>query len=331
MINALSYLAMLPTAGFCYQYFASQRDEKNHPPPGDLIDVGGYRLHIQCQGEERPGVPTIVIETGIWDSSQSWKIVQSNISTVARICTYDRAGYGWSDSGPNPRTFEQMTRELKVLLEKKSIHPPFIFVGHSLGGPISRYYQSQYPDDIAGMIFVDAIHKEIPIFSRTFRVVSQAFSFLSYFGVLRLLFRFCPSMSANPQWTSSMQKTYTACHQTKIKAFATCLKEWDNYETNFRSLKANARSLEAIPVTVISRDPKQPIRPGMTEEALHKNREELEKLKKQHLDESPHARFIVAERSGHLVQLDRPDVIIEEIQRMIDCLLLHKITCEREI
>lgn len=319
MVSILPYLALLPAAGFCYQHFATGRDEKKYPPPGNLIDVGGYKLHLQCQGEARPGMPTVIVETGIWDCSQNWQLVQSNIATVARICTYDRAGYGWSDPGPNPRTFEQLVRELKVLLEKRGIHPPFIFVGHSLGGPISRYYQSQYPDDVAGMIFVDAVHKEMPVFSRTFRVISQAFSFLSYFGVLRLLFRFCPPISTNPQWTSTMQKTYTACHQAKIKTLATCLKEWDGYEVSFKDLKAKARSIAAIPVTVISRDPKQPIRPRMSEDALHKNREELERLKKQHLDESPHARFIVAERSGHLIQIDRPDVVIDEIRRMIDC------------
>lgn len=319
MVNFLSYLTLLPAAGFCYQYFANQRDEKNHPPPGDLIDVGGYRLHIQCRGEQHPGVPTVIVETGIWDCSQSWQLVQSKIATVARICTYDRAGYGWSDSGPNPRTFEQITRELKILLEKKGIHPPFIFVGHSLGGPISRYYHSQYPDDIVGMIFVDALHKEIPMFSRIFRVVSQVFSFLSYFGVQRLLFKCCPPISANPQWTSTMQKTYIACHQAKIKTLEACLKEWDGYEASFRDLRTNAKSIATIPVTMISRDPNQPIRPGMSEEAQRKGRKELEDLQKQHLDESPHARFIIAERSGHLVQIDRPDVVIDEIRRMIDC------------
>lgn len=303
---------------FTTQYFIGK---KAIPSCGieDMVQYWLLPVNHFLMGHAYVGNAFLIAMSFLWDCSQSWEIVQSNIATVAKICTYDRAGYGWSDLGPNPRTFEQMVRELKILLEKKGIHPPFIFVGHSLGGPISRYYQSQYPDDVAGMIFVDAIHKEMPVFSRTFRVVSQVFSFLSYFGVLRLLFRFCPSISANPQWTSSMQKTYTACHQAKTKAFATCLKEWDGYEASFRGLKANARSLATIPVTVISRDPNQPIRPRMSEEALHKNREELEKLKKQHLDESPHARFIVAERSGHVVQLDRPEVVIEEIRRMIDC------------
>lgn len=316
MVNILSCLALLPAAGFCYQHFAAQRDEKNYPPAGELIDIGGFKLHLHCQGEERPGIPTVIVETGIWDCSQSWQLVQSSIASMTRICTYDRAGYGWSDVSPHPRTFEQMVIELKVLLEKKGIRPPFIFIGHSLGGPIARFYQSQYPEDVAGMIFVDALHKEEPLFPRVFKVVSRAFSLLSHFGVLRL-FRFCPSFSTNPQWTSPMQKTYTACHMMKIKAFATCLKEWEGYETSFRELKAKARSLATIPVTLVFRDSQQPIRPWMSKEALEKDREELEKLQKQHLKDSPHARVIIAEKSGHLVQIDRPDIVIDEIRRMI--------------
>lgn len=314
-VNALSLVALLPAAGLCYQYWAAKRDEKQCPPPGDLVDVGGYKLHIQCQGEERPGVPTVIVETGIWDCSYSWQLVQANIAAMTRICTYDRAGYGWSDPGPTPRTFEQIVSELEILLRKKGIHPPFIFVGHSLGGPIARYYQSQHPSDVVGMIFVDALHKEAPVFSRIFRVVCEAFSYLLYFGVQRFLLGLCPPMSSNPQWTSAMQKTYAACHQMKMSSFATCLKEWDGIEVSFSELKAKERSLKDIPITIISRDPDHSIYPGISKPQL---REGLEKLNKQHLDESPHARFVIAKQSGHLVQIDRPDVIIEEILRMIE-------------
>jgi pimeloyl-ACP methyl ester carboxylesterase len=319
MVSALSYLALLPAAGFCYQYFATKRDEKNYPPPGDLIDVDGCKLHIQCQGKTRPGIPTVIVETGIWDSCQSWKLVQSEIAATTKICTYDRAGYGWSEKSPRPRTFEHMVLELKTLLEKKGIYPPFIFVGHSLGGAIIRYYHSQYPDEIVGMVFVDAIlTTETPtVFSRAFRVVSQAFSFLAHFGILRLLFKFSPPISSNPQWTPTMQKTYTACHQAKVNTFATCLAEWDGYETSFRALRTNVRSLKDIPVTIISRDPAKPMRPGMSNEAAKKEREEFEKMHQLQREDLPHARFTIAERSSHLVQLDRPDVIIDEIQHMI--------------
>ncbi|MBM3184074.1 MAG: alpha/beta hydrolase [Chlamydiae bacterium] len=318
MVNALPYLALLPAAGFCYQYFATKQDEKNYPPPGDLIDVGGYQLHLQCQGKPQPGIPTVIVETGIWDSCQSWKLIQSEIAATTRICTYDRAGYGWSEQSTCPRTFEHMVQELKLALEKKGIHPPFIFVGHSLGGAIIRYYQSQYPNEVVGMIFVDAIlTTETPtVFSRTFRVVSQAFSFLAHFGILRLLFKFAPPISANPQWTSTMQKAYTACHQAKVKTFSTCLKEWDGYETSFSDLRRNARSLKDIPVTIISRDPAKPMRPGMSKEAARKERSDLEKMNQDTLESLPHARFIVAEGSSHLVQVDRPDVVIDEIRRM---------------
>lgn len=280
------------------QYLAAKRDEANHPAPGELIDVGGYKLHFQSQGESQPGKPTVIVETGIWDCSQSWKLVQSEVAKTMRICSYDRAGYGWSEKGKKPRTFDQMVRELKILLEKKGIHPPFIFVGHSLGGAIMRYYQSRYPEEVAGMIFVDAVHQEAPVFSRVFWAVSKALSFLSHFGVMRLLYKMCPPLSKNPEWTSTMQKTYTVCHQ---RSLATCLDEWDGYEESFGSLRAQAKSLKDIPVTVISRGLEVPV-----------------ELNQRHLADSPHARFVIAEGSSHLVQVDRPDVIVDEIRQMYD-------------
>ncbi|MBX7067430.1 MAG: alpha/beta hydrolase [Parachlamydiales bacterium] len=308
-MNILSGIAL---AGLSYQYFATRRDQGLYPPPGELVDVDGTKLHIQCRGE---GKPTIIVETGIWDFSQSWEIVQSEIAKTMQIVTYDRAGYGWSEKGKQPRTFEQMVKELKILLEKKGIHPPYIFVGHSLGGAIARYFQSQYPEEVAGMIFVDAVHKEAPAFSPIFKVVSKAFSFLAYFGLLKLLFKFSPPISSNPQWTPEMQKRYTGCHQTRTKTLNTCIDEWDGYKESFKALKANARSLKNIPVTIISRDPEKPIRPGVSKE---EGRIGLEKLNRQHLEDSPHARFVIAQGSGHLVQIDRPDVVVEEIRHMVD-------------
>jgi pimeloyl-ACP methyl ester carboxylesterase len=318
MINAMPYLALLPAAGLCYQHYATLRDEKNHPLPGDMVNVGGCNLHIQVTGKECPGMPIVIVETGIWDCSQSWDLVRSQLPEDIRLVTYDRAGYGRSDPGTCPRTFDRVVKELKALLEKKGIRPPFILVGHSLGGPIARYYQSQFPGDVAGMIFVDALHKEQPVFPRMFWPVSKAFSFLAHFGILRLMFKFCPQFSPNPQWTPTLQKTYIACHQAKASTLATCLDEWSGYEQSFKMLREKAKSLKDIPVALISRDPEQPIRPGMSKEAIKRAREELEKVHERQQEDSPHARFVIAKTSNHLVQLDRPDVIVEEIQRMIE-------------
>src|SRR5688572_29584708 len=104
------------------------------PPPGRLIDVGGWRLHLYCTGETVASQPTVILEAGLGDFSVEWSLVQPRVATFARVCSYDRAGHGWSDVGPNPRTFRQIVYELQTLLEKGDVRPPYLLVGHSYGG-----------------------------------------------------------------------------------------------------------------------------------------------------------------------------------------------------
>ena len=99
--------------------------------PGRLVDVGGYRLHIYCAGE---GMPSIIFDSGVGGFSLEWTRVQKVLARRTRVCTYDRAGYGWSDLGPLPRTSERITRELHTLLEKAGVAGPYILAGHSFGG-----------------------------------------------------------------------------------------------------------------------------------------------------------------------------------------------------
>jgi pimeloyl-ACP methyl ester carboxylesterase len=122
-------------------------------PPGKLVNLGNHRLHVNCTGK---GAPTVVVENGLGDFSIDWTLVQSGVSAFTRICTYDRAGYAWSDPGPKPRTFAQINLELHDALAKLGERGPFILVGHSYGGPVVRNFAAAYPQDVAGMVQVDA-------------------------------------------------------------------------------------------------------------------------------------------------------------------------------
>jgi pimeloyl-ACP methyl ester carboxylesterase len=126
-------------------------------PPGRLVDLGGHRLHVNCTGG---GHPTVVVENGLGDFSFDWILVQTRVSKFARICTYDRGGYAWSDPGPLPRTFPQLNLELHDALTKLGEQGPFVLVGHSFGGPVVRSFASSYSKDTAGMVLVDAAHEE---------------------------------------------------------------------------------------------------------------------------------------------------------------------------
>jgi len=127
-----------------------------YPPPGKLVDVGGWRLHLNCTGDTSASQPTVILEAGLGDFSVEWSLVQPGVAKFARVCSYDRAGDGWSDLGPHPRTFRQIVYELHTLLDKAGVKPPLVLVGHSYGGWLVRQYASTYPRDVVGMVLVEA-------------------------------------------------------------------------------------------------------------------------------------------------------------------------------
>ena len=136
---------------------ANEADAQKRVAPGQLVDVGGFRLHIHCLGE---GEPTIVLDSGTGGFSLEWRAVQKVISKQTRTCAYDRAGYGWSDMGPLPRTSKRIVNELHTLLNKAMIPGPYILAGHSFGGFTAQYFAKQYPQEIVAMMLIDSSHPE---------------------------------------------------------------------------------------------------------------------------------------------------------------------------
>ncbi|MGH9862116.1 MAG: alpha/beta fold hydrolase [Candidatus Acidiferrales bacterium] len=145
---------LLALGGLLYQAVGSARDWRRYPPPGKLSDVGGHRLHLYTMGE---GTPTVVLDSGLPGTCLSWALVQPEVAQFARVCSYDRAGLGWSDPGPRPRTSQQIVTELHRLLQRAGLEPPYMLVGHSFGSFTVRLYASQYPDEVAGLVLVDPI------------------------------------------------------------------------------------------------------------------------------------------------------------------------------
>jgi pimeloyl-ACP methyl ester carboxylesterase len=126
-------------------------------PPGEKIDVGGYRLYLDCKGE---GSPTVILESGLEADATTWKDVHPLVAQFTRVCRYDRAGLARSDYGPMPRDAERIAQDLHTLLDRAGIPPPYLLVGHSFGGLLIRRYQHDFPEDVSGMIFVDAVHED---------------------------------------------------------------------------------------------------------------------------------------------------------------------------
>ncbi len=166
-------IAILLVAGKIVQRRATLADFERFPTLGQLVDVDGYRMHIFCQGE---GSPTVIADAGNGDFSITWGLVQPEVAQHTRICVYDRAGYGWSESNPAPRTARQMVTELHALLKNAEIEGPYILVGHSLGGFNVRMYASLYLEEVVGMVLVDAAQmafKSDPLLKMRFETLQR--------------------------------------------------------------------------------------------------------------------------------------------------------------
>jgi pimeloyl-ACP methyl ester carboxylesterase len=138
--------------GCVYQAIATAIDKNKYPPPGALVDVDGHRMHIYCMGK---GSPTVILEAGGFSFSSEWYWVQQEFAPTHRVCAYDRAGSGWSEPGPAPRTALRVVTELHTLLLKANVTGPYVLAGHSFGGILNRVYTTQYPDEVLGIVLVD--------------------------------------------------------------------------------------------------------------------------------------------------------------------------------
>ncbi len=183
----------LGLVGAVYETIAEAADAKAYPPPGQLVDVGGHRLHIDCTGT---GSPTVIIEAGLGDWSTGWSIVQQGVAKTTRVCTYDRAGWGWSESGPLPRDAAQFAKELHTLLQNANIPGPYVMAGHSLGGLGVRVFVHDYASEVAGVVLMDSMSPrqftQPQVEAPSGNTPSQPFSLpamLARFGIVRLLAR----------------------------------------------------------------------------------------------------------------------------------------------
>ena len=180
LVGLCSLIVVTALTGALYQTVATRKDLAVTPPPGQLVDIGGYRLHLWCTGN---GAPAVILDTGLGGSSAGWYFVQPDVARFTRVCSYDRAGMGYSDPGPSPRTARRIASELATLLDRSGIAGPVVLVGASIAGFNVRVFASDHPERAAGLVLVDASHEadrhEVPPMARFVPLLSTV-------GVLRL-------------------------------------------------------------------------------------------------------------------------------------------------
>ena len=292
-------IVVLGLVGAIYESAAEAADVRAYPPPGQLVDVGGYRLHINCTGT---GSPTVVVESGWGDMSAIWGWVQPEVAKTTRICTYDRAGMGWSEASPEPRVAREYAKELHTLLANANETGPYVLVGHSMGGFTVLVYAHDYPADVLGLVLVDS--QDLPASDGAAPVPApkpsenSVTTLLARIGLMRLL---AAPLGAVENLPEGVKQAYTAYSVAPrgVQAFT-------NEGMGMSEGGAQARAvttLGALPVIVLSRGKDQDAKHTAAQTSL--------------LQLSADSQQLFAEQSGHRIMIDQPEAATAAIVKMI--------------
>ena len=288
---------LLLAGAFTYEHIAERRDATQHPAPGRLIQVGDHRLHLFCQGSNSP---TVVIEQGAGSPSPLWWPVQEKIASFAHVCTYDRAGYLWSEPVRRPRSVRERSEELHALLTHAGVPGPYLLVAHSYGGLIIREFALLYPAETAGLVLVDTpdepalCRPEVQKFYERMRIFVKIQEAASRFGLPRLL-RKIPSM----------QEALWFVRPDDYAAAADDL-------LSLRSLDCSSRApgqLRDLPLAVLTHGRPFPGPFALLEEGWLAAQHRLAAL-------SGRSSLTVAHSSNHMIHLDQPELVIDLVRQM---------------
>lgn len=328
LVSAVALLVVLLQADAAF----AQNDTPPLPPPGQLVDIGGWRLHLYCTGEARAGQTTVILEPGIGDFSVEWSLVQPGVAKFARVCSYDRAGDGWSDWGPHPRTFRQIVYELHTLLDKVGVKPPLVLVGQSYGGWLVRRYALTYPLDVAGIVLVDAGADDPQritngkVMRSSELVKGEPIPAVKTSGPLRLSDIPPEALRQMKAGAASLVPHANDPPRNKLPPAAQQMRAWALGQVGHIAAGVNPVEMEELaalraeqaksdypfgdkPLIVLTRGIAEETGPdGKDFEAEHRhNHEAVAKRSRQ-------GKLIVATRSGHHIQLDEPELVIRAIR-----------------
>jgi pimeloyl-ACP methyl ester carboxylesterase len=323
--------AVCVLAGFLYQKLGTRKDGKRFPPPGRLIDIGGHRLHLFEQGS---GSPTIVLEAGLMSTVLSWSGLQQRLALSYRVVSYDRAGLGWSDPGPLPRTADRIVDELHTLLHRAGISPSYILVGHSFGGLTMPLFAARFPEEAAGMVLVDPVaptewhppsehDRKLTGIGAT---VCRRAALLSRIGLLRfvsfLLSTRLKKLAAHlvrlisrgaPADAGSVSSPWFSALPAQEREMAAIFWVQEKFA------RAIASQLENLPASAARIDALRHIFDGPA--VILSAGTASDKRRKGHAALAarlPHGDYVLAERSSHWIMQDQPEVVLDAIEKVVE-------------
>jgi pimeloyl-ACP methyl ester carboxylesterase len=293
--------ASLLSAGYLYEGGAERRDRTQSVAPGRMVQVGGYRLHLNCKGSVGP---TVVIEQGAGEPARLWWPIQDRVAQFARVCTYDRAGYGWSDPVAGGRSIDERVADLHTLLLNAHLPGPFVFVAHSYGGLIVRRFAALHPDLAAALVLIDTPEEAVlfrpevlQFYSRT-GVMLKAVRFAARIGVLRLLSKRYSIDAIGLPFVRPGEYSAALDDLASLDQVAPAMRLSQGFGT-----------LGSRPLAVITHGLAFPGPFAVLEEGWSAGQARLAAL-------SSAGELIVAKRSNHMVQHDEPELVVEVIRRI---------------
>jgi pimeloyl-ACP methyl ester carboxylesterase len=307
--------AVLAGAGF--ETFMRWQASRQYPVSGKLVDIGGRKIQLDCQGK---GSPTVVLESGL-DAlgSLSWAAVHDDIAQTTRVCAYSRAGILWSD--PSTETFDRknVPQDLHTALTKGGETAPWVMVGHSLGGPYIMMFTSLYESEVAGLVFVDASHPNQVAPLKKITGMSQELppailiKALANIGVVRLISMQNTRTNA-PPLVNQIEQAYLA---QNIGSF---LQEVQSSEAAIAAA-GDFRQLGDRPLVVLTamqkHSPAELQKMGMSQEQEMQIQALWQQLQADQATWSTHSRQEIVPDASHYIQFDRPDVVIKAVREVV--------------
>jgi pimeloyl-ACP methyl ester carboxylesterase len=268
------------------------------PPPGKTYSVDRHRMRINCQGS---GDPTLILDAGLGNDGLIWSRVQPVLARTTRTCSFDRAGYGWSDPVTTLRDASHLSVELHDLLTTSGLHGPIVLVGHSIAGLYIRDYAAHYPDGVKGLVFVDAsvppnADASANVMQKPGSSISNAIAKIPFRMRLNRLLGACPGSLPGSRFHLAAPRLEGICRED----FATFEGEWNNFDLSAR--EAEALQPSELPILVLSRE--------TVDNTWNHEQEGLRMV-------SSNSRRIVVAHSGHYIQVDQPLVFEEQLRSFV--------------